>query len=66
MLIEKARPYLAITATLFTLVAIFHLVRVINGWTFQFGPYQVPMWFSWLGTFFPAALAAWAIRLTRA
>ena len=60
-----ARPYLIISATIFTLVAILHLLRIVNGWAFQFGPYLIPMWFSWLGTFLPAALAAWAFRQLR-
>ena len=57
------RTYLAVTGTLFGAVALFHLLRVVNGWTAVVGPWSVPMWISWLGTIVPGALCCWAFRL---
>ena len=57
------RAYLVISGTLFGLVAILHLLRVVNGWAFVFGPWSVPIWASWFGTLIPAVLCIWALRL---
>lgn len=59
------RLYLVVSATLFTLVAIAHLVRVIKGIPVQVGAEIVPMYVSWIGFVVPAFLAASAIRLLR-
>ncbi len=37
-----------LTAVIFTLVSLTHLVRAASGWDMQVGPYPVPMWLSWL------------------
>ena len=59
------REYLAISGTLFTLVALAHLARVINDWPVQVADWPVSMVFSWVGIFVPGALALWAFRLFR-
>jgi len=59
----NARTYLMISGVIFGLVAILHLIRVINGWAFLVGSWSVPMWASWLGTAVPAVLCLWAFRL---
>ncbi len=59
------RPYLLFSGMLFVLVALAHLLRVINGWPVTAGPWTVPLWMSWIGTLLPAALALWAFRLAR-
>jgi hypothetical protein len=35
--------YAVVSAVIFALVAIAHLVRIINGWTVELGPYNVSM-----------------------
>ena len=40
--------YNTITAVLFLVVALLHLLRVIFGWSAQIGGVTVPMWASWL------------------
>lgn len=42
----NARPYLMLSGTLFGIVGLAHLVRIVQHWPFTFGPYQVPMWAS--------------------
>ena len=59
----NARVYLVVSGVVFGIVAILHLVRVMNSWAFQLGPWSIPMWVSWLGTFGPAVLCLWALRL---
>jgi acyl-CoA reductase-like NAD-dependent aldehyde dehydrogenase len=60
----KARTYLIISGCIFGIVAILHLLRVVNGWTLVLGPWTVPMWVSWVGTIVPALLCGWAFRLS--
>ena len=57
------RPYLVISGILFGLVAILHLLRLVNGWAVTVGPWSAPMWISWMGTLFAALLFVWALRL---
>jgi len=59
----NVRPYLLISGVAFCLVAILHLLRVLNGWELQYGPWAVPMWVSWGGAVFPGILSVWAFRL---
>ena len=59
----SSRAYAAVSGTVFGLVAALHLMRVVNGWAFQVGPWSVPMTVSWLGAIIPAALCWWAFRL---
>ena len=59
----NSRAYLVISGTIFGIVAILHLLRVVNGWAVVVGPWSAPMWISWLGTLLPAVLCVWALRL---
>ena len=59
------RLYLVVSATIFLLVALAHLVRVMNGMPVVVGEYDVPMVVSWIGVIVPGLLAGSAIRLVR-
>lgn len=59
----NARTYLAASGTVFGIVAMLHLLRVLNGWAVAIGPWSAPMAVSWLGTAFPAFMCWWAFRL---
>jgi hypothetical protein len=59
----KDKTYLSISGAFFGLIATIHLLRIINGWTFQIGSWTFPMWLSWLGIAFFAALSIWGFRL---
>lgn len=63
MLENTTHVYLWISATIFGLVAVIHLVRVLNGWAFAVGPISIPISASWIGFAITAALCGWAIRL---
>jgi hypothetical protein len=55
--------YPAVSAVIFTLVALAHLVRLINRWTVEIGPYDVSMAVSWVGLIVAALLAIWGFAL---
>lgn len=57
------KNYLLISATIFTLVALLHFVRLFTHWSFQIGAVTVPLWGSWLGLLIGATLSIWAFRL---
>jgi len=59
----STRVYLLISGIIFGLVAVAHLLRVVNRWELVLGPWSLPMWVSWLGTVVPALLCIWAFRL---
>jgi len=46
-----------VTATLFLVVAIIHLLRIIFGWSVEIGGLSIPFWVSWLGVLVAGALA---------
>ncbi len=58
--------YLVVSGTVFLLVGLFHLVRLLYGWPVVVGPYVVPLALSHVG--FPVATAygLWAAWLLRA
>jgi hypothetical protein len=49
------KTYMTVTATLFLIVAIMHLLRIIFGWQVEIGGLGIPFWASWLA--FPIASA---------
>jgi len=59
------KSYVAISAIIFALVAIVHLVRVVQGWQVQLGDVGVAMSVSWAALVVSAALAVWGAVLLR-
>ncbi|MFQ5937114.1 MAG: hypothetical protein ACE5LB_11985 [Acidiferrobacterales bacterium] len=57
------KPYCAVSGTLFSVVALAHLMRLMYGWHIQVDDLAVPMWVSWAGLFIPGLLAVWAFRV---
>ena len=54
-----SNSYAAVSALIFAVVAIAHLVRIAKGWAARIGPYSVPMSLSWIGLVIAALLAIW-------
>jgi hypothetical protein len=54
--IEPKKP-MTVTATLFLVVAIMHLLRIIFGWQVEIGGLSIPFWVSWLGVLVTGTLA---------
>jgi len=51
--------YAAVSALIFALVSLAHLVRLIKRWTVEIGPYDVSMAVSWVGFVVAALIAIW-------
>src|SRR6266436_9347943 len=51
------KTYMMVTATLFLVVAIVHLLRIIFGWSVEIGGLSIPFWASWVGVLVAGALA---------
>ncbi len=49
------KAYIAITRTVFGVITFGHLMRFLNGWNVQFGPFEIPMWIS-IGIIFLAGI----------
>lgn len=57
--------YLIISGTVFGLISLLHLVRVLLGWQFIVGTWDVPMWMSWCAFAATGTLSFWAFWQTR-
>ncbi len=57
------RQYCLVSGVLFALVALAHLLRIVNDIPVLVDDYDVPMLLSWIGFAVPAGLALWAFRL---
>ena len=54
-----SNAYAAVSALIFTIVAVMHLMRIINRWSVAVGPYNVSMNVSWAGVIVAALLPIW-------
>jgi hypothetical protein len=60
----KATLYLMTSGTIFGIVAVLHVLRLVNHWPFQLGPLALPLWASWFALVVSASLCLWAFRLS--
>ena len=49
---------------IFTLVALFHLVRIYMDWSVMIADWSVPKWVSWVGLIVAGGLAIFGFRFT--
>jgi hypothetical protein len=59
------KTYRTVTATLFLVVAIMHLLRIIFGWQVEIGGLSIPFWVSWLALPVAGALAYFGFMQNR-
>lgn len=59
------RPYLIVSGSIFFVVGLLHLFRLLYGWQAQIGGWLVPEWLSYVGCPIAWGLAVWAIALCR-
>ena len=57
------KPFSIVAGLIFTLVALFHLVRIYMDWPVMIGDWSVPMWASWIGLVVAGGLAFFGLRL---
>ena len=61
----SGRTYFVVSALIFAVVAILHLLRAVNHWPVQVGPLTPPLSASWVAMVISAALSVWGFRLAR-
>ena len=54
-----SKSYAVVSAVIFALVAVGHVVRLANRWTVAIGPYNVSMNVSWAAVVISALIAIW-------
>ena len=59
------RAYLIVTRTLFAVIALFHLTRILTHWSAVIGGWDAPLWVSGLGFVVAGALSVWGAQLSR-
>jgi len=59
------KAFLGVSGTIFGIIAILHLARVMYGWPAQIGTFVVPTWVSWLSLLVAGYLALTAFILLR-
>lgn len=60
-----AKSYIVISAIIFALVAIGHIMRIAQGWQVQVGDMGIAMSVSWIALIASVILAAWGAVLLR-
>jgi uncharacterized membrane protein YecN with MAPEG domain len=56
---KMSNAYAIVSALIFALVAVMHVVRIINRWSVVIGPYTVSMNVSWVALVVGALLSIW-------
>ena len=59
------KKYCLVSGAIFSLVALAHLLRIVNGMSIRVNDYAVPMWVSWIGLIVTAGLAFWSFQISR-
>ena len=59
------RTFLGVSGTIFGIIAVLHLLRIMYGWPAQIGTFVVPTWLSWLSLLVAGYLAITAFSLLR-
>jgi hypothetical protein len=61
----NTKAYVIVSSSIFTLIALMHLIRLLQGWSLQVGSLGVPFWISVLAVLVGAIVAAWGFMLVR-
>jgi hypothetical protein len=56
---KMSNDYAVVSALIFALVALVHVVRLIKGWAVQIGPHSISMSVSWVGLVVATLIAIW-------
>jgi hypothetical protein len=56
---KMSNSYAAVSALIFAVVAIAHVVRLVKGWNVAIGPYNVSTNVSWVALVVAALIAIW-------
>ena len=58
--------YVAVSALLYAILAVMHLVRIIDRWSVVIGPYNISMNVSWAALVVAGLIAIWGFTLVLA
>jgi len=61
----KPRSYTLITATVFAIISLAHLIRIFQELPVQIGDCEIPVWWSWFGLAFTAFLSVSGFLISR-
>ncbi len=59
----KHNTYIKLSASIFLIVGIAHLVRALAGWDLTIGSMMVPLWMSWVALIVALLLSYFGFRL---
>ncbi len=59
------RSFLLVSAIVFTLVFLLHVLRLVYGWSATIAGWTVPIWVSWIGVVVSGFLALEGFRLRK-
>ncbi len=59
----SSKLYLALSGTIFLLVAVLHWLRLVYQWPVVVGPWTVPLWLSYAGLPVASGYCVWGYRL---
>jgi len=58
------KTYFLVAGIIFTLVALFHLLRVLEDWPVMIADWSAPKWVSWIALIVAGGLAIFGFRFT--
>jgi hypothetical protein len=61
----RTKAYVTASATIFLIVSVVHLLRLMEGWPVSVGSLNVPMWVSVLAVLASAGAGVWGLTLLR-
>jgi len=62
---KRKDTFLWIVALIFGIVAVLHLLRIINKWPANIGLFVIPLWASWIALIIAVLLCFFALRLIK-
>jgi hypothetical protein len=62
---KMSNPYAAVSALIFAIVSVMHVVRLINRWPIVIGPYNISMNASWVAFVVAGLIAIWGFTQLR-
>ncbi len=64
MLIQQ-KTYFTVVSTIFLIIAVLHLLRIVLGWYAEIGGWSVPIWLSWIALIISGYLAFAGFKLAK-
>ena len=59
------KNYHTVVGVIFLAVAVMHVLRLMNGWAVNLGPWSVPMWVSYFGVVVGGYLSYTSFKLNK-